>query len=166
MLRDETAERLANALEELLAEYQLTAAEIMKVFAGAPLSSKEKKVVRIGLKAGMKESFKEYPEPSKEKLAESLALIKALKDSPHMARKLLIGTGKQLPHAPGGPLRKIKPEEEGTVCAEIMALRPHCDTREAIQRVASKRGVSERTIYRIWGKYYPKKKKVQTLPKP
>ena len=79
-------------------------------------------------------------------------------------RKLLMETAKELPHPPGGPPKKIKPEEERTVCAEIIALRDECDTREAIRRIAAKRHVSDRTIYRIWGKYHPKKK--QTAPKP
>ena len=157
---------LAEGIEGLLVQYRWSAADILEAITGASLSSKEmKKFVHIGLKAGIKRTFKKSPEPSKEKVEEALALIKALKDSPHMARKLFMETAKKLPHAPGGPLRKIKPEQEVTVCAEIIALRAHLDTREAIRRVASKRGVSERTIYRIWGKYHPKKKK-RTSPKP
>jgi hypothetical protein len=67
---------------------------------------------------------------------------------------------KEMPHAPGGPPRKIKLDEEKIVCSEIIALRAEVDTREAIRRVAAKRGVSERTIYRIWGKRYPKKESI------
>lgn len=165
-LKDKTAERLAEALEDLLAQNHLSATEIMEALVGTPLSSKEKQVVRVGLKGGFKQTFEEYPEPTKEKLSKAFAMINALKSTPHKLRKLFMETAKELPHAPGGPRRKIKPEEETTVCAEILVLRAQYDTREAIRHVASKHGVSERTIYRIWGKYHPKKKKRQTTPKP
>lgn len=165
-LKDKTAERLAEAFEDLLAQSQLTATEIMKALVGAPLSSKEKVVVRIGLKGGMKQTLKKYPEPSKDKLSQVFAMINALKGTPHKLRELLEETAKELPHAPGGARKKIKPEEETTVCAEIIALRAEYDTRDAIRRVASKRGVSERTVYRVWGKYHPKKRRSQGSPNP
>jgi hypothetical protein len=98
------------------------------------------------------------PEPSKAQLVETIAMIRAFKSAPHKMRSLIKQKMKEMPHAPGGPPRKIKLEEEKTVCSEIIALRAEVDTREAIKRVAAKRGVSERTIYRIWGKRYPKKK--------
>lgn len=165
MLKDKTAERLTEALEGLLTEYHLSASEIMETLVGAPLPSGVKKYARIGLKAGIKQSFMKAPEPKKEKLLQALAMINALKKAPHKARKLLMKTAKDLPHAPGGPLKKIKSEDEVAVCTEIFALRSECDTREAIRRVASKRSVSERTIYRIWGKYYPKKRKLKASVK-
>lgn len=165
MLKDKTAEILASAFEDLLKENQMSATDIMKALIGVELSPKEKKFVRIGFKAGIKHTFKKSQEPTKDKLSEALAMINALKGTPYKVRKLLEVVAKDLPHAPGGPRKKIKPEEETSVCAEIIALRPDCDTREAIKRIASKRGVSERTVYRIWGKYYPKKKKLQNSSK-
>lgn len=160
-MKDHTAEILAEALEGLLKESQMSAAEIMEALTGVQLSPKERKFVRIGLKAGIKHTFKKSPEPTKDQLSEALAMLNALKGTPHKVRKLLMKVAKDLPHAPGGPRKKIKPEEERTVCAEIIALRAEYDTREAIRRVASKREASERTVYRVWGKYYPKKKKRQ-----
>lgn len=136
----------------------------MAALVDSPLPPEGKKCARIGLKAGIKASFIEFPEPKKEKLLHALAMINALKGAPHQARKLFMKVAKDLPHAPGGPLKKIKSEEEVTVCAEIIALRPEMDTREAIRLVASKRRVSERTIYRIWGRYYPKKRKLKQKP--
>jgi hypothetical protein len=160
VLKDKTAERITEALESFLAKYHLSGSDIMAALLNSPLPPEGKKYARIGLKAGIKASFTEFPEPTKEKLLQVLAMINALKEGPHQARTLFMKVAKDLPHAPGGPLKKIKSKEEATVCAEIIALRAEMDTREAIRRVASKHGVSERTIYRIWGKYFPKKRKL------
>jgi hypothetical protein len=86
-------------------------------------------------------------------------MINGFQRAPQTMRALLKQRLKELPRARGGAPRKVKIEEELAVCAEVSALRAHCDTREAIRRVAAQRNVSERTIYRIWGKYNPKKKR-------
>jgi hypothetical protein len=158
-MKDKTATLLAETFEAMLAEHQLSATEILGMLLGAPVPPKLKKLARFGFKAGLKKVFKKMPEPRKEKVTEALAMISALKGAPHKIRKMLTQAVKELPHAPGGPPKKIKPEEELTVCAEIASLRAEHDTREAIRRVAAKRHVSDRTIYRIWGKYHPKKRK-------
>ena len=106
--------------------------------------------------------LKKNPEPTKAQVMETVAMIRAYKNAPHNLRSLIKQKMKEMPHAPGGPPRKIKPQEEKTVCSEIIALRAELDTRGAIKRVAAKRGVSERTIYRIWGKHYPNKKAKKT----
>jgi hypothetical protein len=123
----------------------------------SPVPKPYQRLARIGYKAGLTSSFKKSPEPSKAKLAGALGMIRALKSTLHKMRTLLKQTVKNLPHAPGGPPRKIKQKEELIICAEIMGLRSECDTREAIRRVAAKRHASERTIYRIWGRHHPKK---------
>jgi hypothetical protein len=165
-VKDKTATKLADAFEAMLAEHRLSSTEILEVMLGAPLPSRHKKLARIGFKAGLKHLFKETPEPKKEKVTEMLAMFSVLKGAPHKIRKMLMQGAKEMPHAPGGPPRKIRLEEEITVCAEITSLKAEHDTREAIRRVAAKRHVSVRTIYRIWGKYHPKKRKLRAIPIP
>jgi hypothetical protein len=167
-LKDETISLIADRFEEMLEVSGLSAAELLEALLEAPVSAEYRKLLRIGYKAGwksiLKAKLKSQPEPSKEKVAEVLAHIQAFKSVPHKLRTVLKQKVKEMPHPPGGRTRKIKLEEERTVCAEITTLRAECDTRQAIRRVAVKRKVSERTVYRIWGKYNPKKK--QTSPKP
>jgi hypothetical protein len=164
-VKDKTAELLSETLEGILAECGTSATDIIGALLGTPLPPKERGLARFGLKAGMKGMFKKMPEPTKKELSQSLAILKAFRGSPQKMRKVLMQTAKELPHALGGPPRKVQPEEERTVCAEILALRDEYDTREAIRRVAASWHVSERTIYRIWGKYHPKKKRIQPTPK-
>lgn len=164
-MKDKTADMLADAFEGMLAQHGLSAANMVTALLGVPMPPKHKRFARIGFKAGMRPMFKKIPEPTKEQLAEVLATLEALKGAPQKMRKVLMQTAKQLPHALGGPARKIRPEEERTVCAEILAIRNDYDTREAIRHVAAKWHVSARTIYRIWGKYHPKKKVTQAVPK-
>jgi hypothetical protein len=164
-VKDKTADLLAEAFEGMLAEHGVSAANIIGALLGAQLPPKHKRIARIGFMAGMKPMFKKMPEPTKEQISEALAIIDVFRRAPQKMRKVLMQTAKQLPHALGGPPRKIQPQEERTVCTEILALRDEYDTREAIRRVAAKRHVSDRTIYRIWGKYHPKKKGAQAVPK-
>lgn len=137
----------------------MSAAEIIELMLDAPVPAKSKKFLRIGYGTGIKHQLKPLPEPDKDKLGEMFRIIAALKNDPQKFRALMKQTIKELPHGRGGTPRKVKPEEEKTVCLEIQALRREYDNREAIRLVARKRGASERTIYRIWGKYHPKKKK-------
>jgi hypothetical protein len=164
-VKDKTADLLADAFEGMLAEHGLSAANMVGALLGVPIPPKHKKFARIGLKAGMRPMFKKLPEPTKEQMSEVLATLEVLKRAPQKMRKIFMQTAKQLPHALGGPPRKIQPEKERTVCTEILALRDEYDTREAIRRVAAKWDVSDRTIYRIWGKFHPKKKRIQAAPR-
>jgi hypothetical protein len=146
----------------MLASMGFSATEVLGAMLGSPVPKQYQRFARIGYRAGWKAAIKKSSEPSKEKLNEALAMIRAFKNTPQKMRTLLKQTIKKLPHAPGGPPRKIKPEEELIIYTEIMGLRADCDTREAIRRIAAKRHASERTVYRIWGKYHPKKKKSPT----
>jgi len=161
-VKDKTANLIVDELMELLEVTGLSAAEVMEGVLNAPIPKPYLKFVRMGFKGGWKSLLKKNPEPSKAQLTETVALIRAFKNTPHKLRSLMKQKMKEMPHAPGGPPRKIKPEQEKTVCSEILELRAELDTREAIKRVAAKRGASERTIYRIWGKHYPKKKSKKT----
>ena len=157
-MKDKTVNLIVDELLELVKVAGLSAVEVMQFFLAAPIPKQFHKFIRMGYEDGWKALLKQEPEPSKAQLAEALAMIRAVKNAPYKMRSLLKQKMKEMPHAPGGPPRKIKSEEEKTVCSEIIALRAELDTREAIRRVAAKRRVSERTIYRIWGKHYPKKK--------
>jgi hypothetical protein len=158
-LKEKTAKQLADAMEAMLEANNMSANEIFEVMLGPSFSKKFRQMARIGYKAGWMHLLRSQPEPSKAQVNETLAMLEGFKNVRHRMRSLLKQTVDKLPHAPGGPPRKIKPEEEKIVCTEINSIRFEHDTREAIRRVAAKRGVSERTIYRIWGKYNPKKKK-------
>lgn len=156
-LKEKTAKRIANAIVDALDAHQLSAKEFLEALMEAPLPAADKKLLEGSYKAGWVGRFKKFPEPDERQLAQALAMFDALKNAPGKMRALLKQRIKELPHAPGGAPKKIKIEEERTVCAEVEALRPEYDTRGAIRIVAAKRRVSERTIYRIWGKYHPKK---------
>jgi hypothetical protein len=161
-VKNETVNQLVDELIELLETAGVSAAELMEGLLEAPVPKQYLKFVRMGFKGGWKSILKKGPEPTKEQVAETIALMRAFKNAPHKLRSLIKRKMKEMPHAPGGPPRKIKPEEEKTVCSEVIALRAEVDSREAIRQVAAKRGVSERTVYRIWGKHYPKKKRTKT----
>lgn len=161
-MKDETVNQLVDELMDLLETAGLSAAELMEGLLEAPLPKQYLKFVRMGFKGGWKSILKRSPEPTEVQVKETIAMIRAFKNTPHELRSLIKRKMKEMPHAPGGAPWKIKPAEEKTVCSEIIALRAELDTRGAIRRVAAKRGVSERTIYRIWGKYHPKKKSTKT----
>jgi hypothetical protein len=161
-VKDKTVNQIVDELDELFEITGLSAVEIMQALLEVPVPNKYRKFVRMGYKAGWKSLLRPKPEPSKAQVDETIAIIRAFKSAPHKMKALIKQKMKEMPHAPGGPPRKIKPEEEKTVCSEVLALRAEVDTREAIRRVAAKRGVSDRTIYRIWGKRYPKKKRAST----
>jgi len=163
-LKEKTAKRISDALLEMFDATHMSVTEIFEVILGSQLPKKYRRLAQIGYKAGWVHIFKSRPEPNKAQLAEILAIIEGFKNAPRKMRNLLKQAVKNLPRDPGGPPRKIKPEMERTVCAEITGIRPECDTREAIRRVAAKHRVSERTIYRVWGKYNPKKKKKSPSP--
>jgi hypothetical protein len=164
-MKEKTADLLAAAYEEMLEEYHLSVENLFKLLSVTPLPPKYRKAIRIGAKGGIRGVLLKCAEPRKDQLNEALAIFRMMRTAPHVFRKVLMQTAKELPHARGGPQRKIKLEEERAVCAEIIALRAECDTREAIKRVAGKHGASERTIYRIWGKYYPKRSKTERAPR-
>jgi hypothetical protein len=149
--------RIANALAETLDAHQLSAEAFLEALMHAPLPAAEKRLFRGASKGAWVSRFKKLPEPDEVQLTQILAMFEALKNAPGKMRALLKERIKELPHAPGGAPKKVRIEEERTVCAEVQALRSEHDTRGAIRIVAAKRHVSERTIYRIWGKYHPKK---------
>jgi len=161
-MKEKTVSQIVDELDELFEVTGLSAVEIMQALLEKPVPQRYRKFVRMGYKAGWISLLKSNPEPTKAQIAEAIALIRTFKSAPHKMRSLIKQKIKEMPHAPGGPPRKIKLEEEKIVCSEIIALRGEVDTREAIRRVAAKRGVSERTIYRLWGKRYPKKKRTST----
>lgn len=161
-MKEKTADLLASALIDTLEAAGLSATEVFEGILGMKVPAKYRGHVGIGYKAYYARQFKKQREPDKNEMAQVLAALTALRSAPHRIRSLIKQKLKELPHAPGGSPRKIKPEEEKTVCAEIQAIRVDSDTREAIRQVARKRKVSERTVYRIWGKYYPKKRKTPT----
>jgi hypothetical protein len=157
-MKEKTAERLAGAVEELLEFYRISTKEFLEAMLGVSGSPEFKRVVRIGQRAGLKHSFKDMEEPSKQKLKETLSMLETLKSAPHKVRSILKQGIKELPRAPGGPPRKLTPDQEKMACAEVAALRADIGSREAIQRVARKRVISERTMYRIWRKHHRKRK--------
>ena len=158
-LKEKTAKQIADALVDMLDTNRLSVNEMFRALMGSSIPKALRKTARIGYKGGWIHILRSRPEPNKAQLKEILAIVQAMKNAPYSMRTLLKETVSKLPHPPGGPKRKIKPEQERTVCAEIMQLRAECDNREAVRRVALKYRASERTVYRTWGKYYPKKKK-------
>jgi len=162
-VKRKTATQLAEAIVSALEAHQLSAETFLQGLMNAPLSPAQKKMFRDKLfqasyRSAWVSIFRKLDEPEEAQLAEALAMFEALKTAPGKMRNLLKTRIKELPHEPGGAPRKIPVDHERAVCAEVEGLRSQHDTRGAIRKVALKRGVSERTIYRIWGKYHPKKK--------
>jgi hypothetical protein len=160
-VKDKTARQLADAIATALEAHRLTVEEFMAAFWEHPYPAKYKRLIPPAQRASLFAALKPANEPTAAELKKQLEMFDALKRSPEKMRALLKQRIKELPHPRGGAPRKVAPRDERMVCAEIEALRPEYDTRGAIQQVASKRGVSERTIYRVWGKYHPKKKRVR-----
>lgn len=144
-----------------LEAHRLTVEEFMAAFWEHPYPAKHKALVRPAQRASLIAMLKIASEPRPKDLRRQLEMFAALKASPEKMRTLLQQRIKELPHSRGGAPRKVELRDERLVCTEIEALRPEYDTRGAIRIVAGRRGVSERTIYRIWGKYHPKKKRVR-----
>jgi hypothetical protein len=158
-VNEKTADLLATALEQLFEVNKISATDVLGSILGAPVSATYRKYARIGYKAGLKHALKKMPEPSKKQVTESLAMIEAFKSTPAKMRSFLKNAIKELPHATGGPKRKLTRDEEAMACAEVAAHRAELGNREAIERVARKRKVSARTIYRILRDNRPKEKK-------
>jgi len=118
-VKDETADQLTDELMELLEATGLSGAEVMAGMLESQIPKQYLKFVGMGLKGGWKSLLKKSPEPKKEQVAEAIAMMRALKNAPHKMRSLMKQKMKQMPHAPGGPPRKIKPEEEKTVCSKL-----------------------------------------------
>ncbi len=158
-MKDKTIDLIVDELENMFEMTGMSAIEVMQGLLEVPVPKQYRKFVRMGYKAGWKSLLRPKPEPTKDQMAQIITIIRGFASAPHKMRSLIKQKMKEMPHAPGGAPRKIKAEEEKTVLSEVIALRAEVDTREAIRRVAAKHGVSERTIYRIWGKRYPKKKR-------
>jgi len=162
LVKEKTVNLMWDSIEDSLKTLGISAKDFIEATIGVNIPINFNSLVNTGYSEYFKNVLRKQPEPEPGGLALTLAGLKTLKSSPHKIRSLLRQRIKELPHAPGGPPRKVGLDEEKTVCMEIRALRDRYDTREAIRQVARKRNVSERTIYRIWGKYYPKKKRHET----
>ena len=158
-MKEKTAKLLTDALEETFEAVGLSVTDFAAVVLGMPIPDNYRKFIRMGYKGYFTQQFKKQPEPNKEQLARMLGMIEQLGKAPRKMRSIMKQTLKTLPRDLGGSTRKVSVEDERVVCAEIMAFRSEYDNRQAIRVVARKRQASERTIYRIWGKYHPKKRK-------
>jgi hypothetical protein len=149
IMKHETAKRIADELERMFEKTAISAIEILRTTLC--LSIPARKFANTAHRATWVSLFSSQPEPSKEKIGETLAIIRAFANTHYGLRALLKQT--EIPHSQEGQSRKIKPEEELTVCAEIVELRAQCEAGETMQRVAVRHNVSTRTIYRIWRKH-------------
>jgi hypothetical protein len=156
-VKAETAKQLTDAIMAALEAHRLTVEEFMGAFWEHPYPAKHKALIRPAQRASLFATLRAANEPTPAQLKRQLEMFDALRRSPEKMRALLKQRIKELPHPRGGAPRKVELQDERLVCAEVEALRAEYDTRGAIKRVAARRGVSERTIYRVWGKYHPKK---------
>lgn len=162
-LKQKTADLLATAFIDLLEESRVSASEVLEVVLGMPISAKQKKAARQASIVTWAKRLRSKPEPSNEDKAKALAMMAALKNMPQQMRPLLKKAAKGLPRSKSGPRNKLTAENEIIACARITSLRGQYSDRDAIQQVAGKNGISERTMYRIWRKHRPIRKSNTTV---
>jgi hypothetical protein len=107
---------------------------------------------RVRNHASLESVLAKEPEPTTEQLA---AAVQAIELFPYQIRRRLPEAIKEaqkhLPREPGGRPQAVKPEEYPKVCEEIGRLFARgTPLKIAQERVAQRRGVSQRTIQRIW----------------
>ena len=162
-MKAETARKLLAAFKGMLGAAGVTGEEILKSVLKISIPKKGKarvkKLLRAGFEAGFLEDMKRQPEPTEAQIAGVLQMLEALENSPSQVRRLLMQKVKELPHAPGGPRRKLTTTgKEIAACAEVISLHADLSHREALHRVALRHGMSDRTMYRVWRKHNPKRK--------
>jgi len=152
------------ALTGMLESVGVTGEETLRVILQFSLPKKEKayakKLLRAGFEAALTEDLKAQPEPTEAQIAQVMHTMEALEKSPSQIRRFLLTKGKELPHDVGGPPKKLPTvSQEKVACAEVFALHGDLTHREAIHLVALRHKMSDRTMYRIWLKHNPKRKK-------
>jgi hypothetical protein len=159
-LKPKTADLLATAFLNMLEELNLSAKQLAEVILKIPISAKYRKLTQETSKAVLAGKLRLNPEPTKEQRKQVLAMIAAFKKAPQTMRPFLKKAIKDLPRSRSGPDRKLTPDEEITACMQIASLRGgEYSNRQIIQQIAHKNSVSERTMYRIWAKCNPNRKK-------
>ena len=101
---------------------------------------------------GLEAALARHPEPNSEQLA---AMIKVIHLFPYQLRRVLPEAAKeaakQLPQDPGERPNALKPEDLPKICDDIGKMISYgINLNSAQARVALQRGVSERTIQRVW----------------
>jgi hypothetical protein len=152
-MKPKTARLLANAFSDLIRVLGIDMKEAASGFLAAPLDESWKDFVRRAQRNGLARQLEELPEPSEEEVADALATAERTKSMTQVLRQALKARLRALPRKRGGPVRKILVRDELRVCAEFQALQDDYDARKAVQYIARRRGVSERTIYRILAKH-------------
>lgn len=159
-MKQETADLLAGAFINALEETGIVSSGILENLLNTPISAKYKKLFRQTSRATFAQQLCKAPEPSKADLEKALTMIEVLRSAPQQMRPLLRKLAKDLPRARSGPRNRLTAAEELNACVQITSLRSMYSDREAIQQVARKYGVSERTMYRIWRKHRATKKQL------
>ncbi len=101
---------------------------------------------------GLEARFAKEPEPTPEQLSATVDAIRLL---PYTLREALPKAGKEaakkIPHRPGGRPRGLKEHEYLQVCKDIGSLLAEgVRLKDAQKRVAQRKGVSLRTVQRVW----------------
>ena len=97
---------------------------------------------------GLKAMLMKEPEPNPVELT---VILPAIRKLPYIFRKVLPQAAKTLPHDPGGHPPMLTPEEGRAVCEEIgLLLAQGVELKNAQLRIAHRKGVSLRTIRRVW----------------
>lgn len=149
-MKRETADLLANTFVGLLSDLGLSIPEVVSFALAMPLDDEAKAFVQRAHRNGLAKQLEELPEWSSAEVSAALAAAEQMRTSTQFLRKKLKEILRGLPRTPKGPRRKIARREERQVCAEVDDLvKQGCERRDAIRRVAQRRGAGDRTIYRI-----------------
>jgi hypothetical protein len=157
-VEQKTAELMAGAVMDLLEDVNVSISDLAEALLGTPIPKKYKQLVRQSSKVGLAQALRSRPEPTPEQVKEILAKFEMLKKTPQLMRPLLRKAIKDIPRSKSGPKNKLTAEQKMLACGEIMLRRSEYSDREAVQQVARKYNVSERTMYRIWSKQRARKK--------
>lgn len=126
---------------------------------GIPIPAKYKNLFSQTSRAALAQYLRKAVEPNEAELEKALALIEIMRTMPQRMRPALKQVTKELPRARSGPKKILSVDQEIAACARIDLLRTEYSDREAVQQVARKYKVSERTMYRIWSTHRKRTKK-------
>jgi hypothetical protein len=151
-MKRESLERIIQAYENVSALLGFPTLNSGLSYMCGELEKTLKKLRPVHNRAGLEAVLAKEPEPTREELE---AQIKSIELFPYQMRRHIPQATKEakkhLPHEPGGRPRAIKPQEYQDVRDAIgQLLARGTRLKIAQQRVAQRRGVSTRTVQRIW----------------
>lgn len=149
-MQKETCERIVKAFEEMLSMMGFADFREGVAHTCAALEKQVRLLRQMRSRKALEATLFKYPEPKAEELEELLGFLRTF---PYQLRRTFPKALKELPHDPGGHPPSFTASECREICSRIGALLAQgVRLKDAQSRLAQQKGVSLRTIQRVWQK--------------